>query len=68
MKKIKEKEGKPWCKFCPEKTIRAVWRSSGLHLTMHACEEHKQELQEFEAKRRDNGYMTEADWQTWGRL
>lgn len=21
MKKIKEKEGKPWCKFCPEKTI-----------------------------------------------
>jgi hypothetical protein len=68
VKKIKEKEGKPWCKFCPEKTVRAVWRSSGCHLDKHACELHKQELQEYEAKQRDGGYMTEADYQTWGRI
>lgn len=68
MKKIKEKEGKPWCKFCPEKTVRAVWRSSGCYLDKHACEDHKQELQDFEASQRDGGYMTEADYQTWGRL
>lgn len=68
MKKIKEKEGKPWYKFCLEKTVRAVWRSSGVSLNKHACEEHKQELQEWEAKQRDDGYMTEADYQTWGRL
>lgn len=47
MKKIKEKEGKPWCKWRPEKTVRAVWHSSGCHLDKHACEDHKQELQEF---------------------
>jgi hypothetical protein len=28
----------------------------------------QQELQEYEDKRRDDGYMTEADYQTWGRI
>ncbi len=67
MKKIKEKEGKPWCKFCPEKTVRAVWRSSGFSTPKHACEEHRQELKDYELKQVDSGYMTEADYQTWGR-
>lgn len=35
---------------------------------VEACELHKQELQDWEAKRRNSGYMTEADYQTWGRL
>lgn len=68
MKKIKEKEGKPWCKWCPEKTVRAVWRTSGICLTKHACEDHKQDLKDYENKYRDDGHMTEADYQTWGRL
>lgn len=68
MKKIKEKEGVPWCKWCPEKTVRAVWRSSGCTLSKHACEEHREDLKEYENSHKDNGYMTEADHQTWGRF
>lgn len=68
MKRIREKDGKPWCKFCPEKTVRAVWRSTGMGINKHACEAHRKELQEFEASRRDDGHMSEADYQTWGRL
>lgn len=68
MKKIKEKDGKSWCKFCPEKTVRAVWRSSGVCLNKHACEDHREELKKFELEQRDDGHMTEADYQTWGSL
>lgn len=68
MKKIKEKEHKPWCKWCPEKTVRAVWRSSGAVLTKHACEQHKDDLKAYENKYRDDGYMSEGDYQSWGRL
>lgn len=68
MKKIKEKEGKPWCKFCPEKTTRAVWRAQGLGLCKHACEYHIEDLKEYENKYKDSGRMTEADYQTWYRL
>lgn len=68
MKKIRECDGKPWCKWCPEKTTRAVWRSTGLSLNKHSCEQHKQDLEEYENQRKGNGYMSEADYQTWGRL
>lgn len=68
MKKIKENEGKPWCKFCPEKTVRAEWRSQGFATIKHACEQHRQDLKDYEKSNRDDGYMTEADHQTWGRL
>lgn len=68
MKKIKPNEGKPWCKFCPEKTVRAVWRSSGMGQSKHACEEHRTALLAHEESTRDSGHMTEADYQTWDRL
>lgn len=68
MKRIREKDGKPWCKFCPEKTVRAVWRSTGMSINKHACEEHQQELRALEVSRRDDDHMSEADHQTWGRL
>lgn len=68
MKKIKC-EHKPWCQHCPPKTRRAVWRSSGLGgAEVKTCDEHKDKIVEFEKSRQDNGYMTEADHQTWGRL
>lgn len=66
MKMIKEKDGKPWCKFCPEKTVRAVWRATGMGMSKHACEAHREDLRKYELERRDDGYMTEADYQTWG--
>lgn len=68
MKKIKEKEGIPWCKWCPEKTVRATWRSSGMALSKHACEEHRDKLREYESSQKDTGHMTEADYQTWYKL
>lgn len=69
MKKIKEKEGKPWCKWCPEKTIKAVWRTSGLSLTKHACDAHVDDLKEYERKSAElDSRFTEADYQTWMKL
>lgn len=68
MKKIKENQMGAWCKFCPPKTTRATWRSSGMGLSTHACDEHRKALEAHEAKQRDDGRMTEADHQTWGRL
>jgi len=68
MKKIKEKEGKPWCKWCPDKTVKAVWRTSGMGLSKHACELHKDQLREYENHCRDSDHMSEADYQTWWNL
>jgi hypothetical protein len=67
MKMIKE-EHKPWCKFCPEKTVRAVWRSQGNFQFKHACDEHREDLKKYELENQDSGRMTEADHQTWGSL
>lgn len=68
MKMIKEKDGKPWCKFCPDKTVRAVWRATGLGMAKHACQDHVEDLRTYEKAGQDSGHMTEADYQTWGRL
>ena len=67
MKRIKQKEGYPKCTYC---TSKAVWKARGLlsHLAPKVCEEHKYMLVNYERDNRDDGYMTEADYQTWGRL
>lgn len=68
MRKIKSKEGTPWCVFCPPKTTRAVWRSQGSPMPKRACEGHRPDLHAYEHKYKDDGHMNEADHQTWGRL
>ncbi len=70
MKKIKDTEHKPNCKWCwPQNNTPAVWRGNGLGATVkHACEKHRPELEAHEKKHRDNGEMSEGDEQSWGRL
>lgn len=50
-----------WCKS------PAAWRESG-HAYKFACDTHKPDLQAHEKANRDDGHMSEADYQTWGRL
>lgn len=64
MRKIKPSEiakgGKRYCTRCKRegKRVEAVWT----HMGEHACEDHKGQLDT------DDGHMSEADHQTWGRL
>lgn len=63
IRKIRKKErdnGMKYCTFCKPKRVDAVWRDSYLHF---ACEEHKDKL-----SGEDDSHMSEADYQTWGRL
>jgi len=64
MKKMKPQSTQPcsWCK------ARANWRSTQLSMVKYACNTHKSTLQNHEQQSRDDGYMSEADHQTWGRL
>lgn len=64
MKKIKN--GTQYCQFgqCAGNKVKAICRSSGLTLREYACEEHKNEIKD----RTDDGYMSEGDYQSWGRL
>jgi hypothetical protein len=56
------------CSLCALPTP-AKWRSSGIGMpNMYVCDGHQGELMQFERGHRDDGYMTEADHQTWGRL
>jgi len=64
MKKAKPKSTER-CSYC---MMRAEWRSSGATLNKYACTEHQVDLQKYEADNRDDGYMSEADYQTWGRF
>lgn len=64
MKKMKPKSTQP-CSYC---TARADWKSNGLSLVKFACQDHVYRLVKHEKDTRDNGHMTEADHQTWGRL
>jgi hypothetical protein len=59
MKRTKQKDTHP-CQWCKKLEIKrkAVWQ----HYGQYACEEHKDKIHV------DDGYMTEADYQTWGRL
>lgn len=64
MKKMKPQSTQP-CSYCK---TRAAWRSGGLSLIKYACADHVKELQAHEVATRDDGHMSEADHQTWGRL
>lgn len=69
MKKIKANQMGAWCSFCSPKTTRAVWREAGMGSgKKHACDEHREALAAYEREesKRDD-YMSEADYQTWGR-
>lgn len=52
------------CSYCRE---MASWRTSSMSLTKYSCTAHKEELAKHERKTADNGHMSEADHQTWGR-
>lgn len=47
------------CRFCKKegRKVRATWKD----YTDYACDEHKDKI------KIDDGYMSEADYQTWGR-
>jgi len=68
MKKMKPTSTQP-CTHCKD---RATWRSSGFSLNKweYACESHKEiiRLKEAAANQRRDDHMSEADYQTWGRL
>ena len=67
MKQIKPGEyKKTLCSWC---ALPAAWRSSGIGVAgRYSCNTHRCNLTEHERPRQDTGYMTEADYQTWGRL
>jgi hypothetical protein len=70
VKKIKEHEHKPWCTWCRQQGLEvpALWRQSR-HGGTWACYDHQKDLQEREKKMaKEDSHMTEADYQTWGRL
>jgi hypothetical protein len=71
MKKVKINE--PYnCTWCKEagQIVAACFRKSGLGgLGKAACEKHIEDLREYEKKMREqDSHMSEADYQTWGRL
>tara|TARA_R110000744_G_scaffold341635_1_gene446832 strand:- start:3145 stop:3339 length:195 start_codon:yes stop_codon:yes gene_type:complete len=64
MKKLKVKQLGNWCQFCEPKTTRATHVGRGFD--GFCCEDHKEELKKIEQK--DDGYMSEGDYQAWGHL
>jgi len=69
MKRLKEnqKHGCTWCKKAGEK-VQAIWRERA-HGGSWACEKHREDLHKKEVEdARADQRMTEADYQTWGRL
>lgn len=69
MKMLKQNQLGPWCDFCLPKTSKAIWKSGSLGCHQKfACNNHQTELKAHEIKSADNGHMSEADYQTWGKL
>jgi hypothetical protein len=64
MKRLKKTQLGPWCDFCDKKTNRAVLVGRGFN--GFSCETHRDELKEAEEK--DDGHMSEGDYQSWGNL
>lgn len=65
MKKMKPTSTQP-CSYCK---ARAVWRTQSLNFQQKfACDIHKKTLEAYEKDNRDDGYMSEGDYQSWGRL
>lgn len=66
MKKIKPGEHKgTLCEVCK---APAQWRASQYYRAMYTCGDHKEEIQKAETSSDDDGYMSEADMQTWGKI
>lgn len=67
MKRLKgDSTGHPYCTFCPEKTVKAVYREDGF-ASIFACREHKAKLLDIELERQ-NFSATDADRATWMKL
>lgn len=65
MKRIKAGEYKSAvCAWCGQAAVLRSSRITG----KYACDTHSTKLLEAERESQDSGYMTEADYQTWGRL
>ncbi len=64
MKKLKANQLGPWCDFCEAKTERATHVGYGFR--GFSCVKHKEDLKKTEQK--DDGYMSEGDYQAWGHL
>ena len=64
MKRLKQNQLGPWCEFCEPKTARASY--SGRGFSGFACNKHREDLRATEEKVDD--YMSEGDYQSWGRL
>lgn len=66
MKAMKPKSTQP-CSYCKARATRKV---GGIMVTAKfACPEHIAELAKFERSLpKDDGHMSEADCQTWGKL
>jgi hypothetical protein len=64
MKRVKPKSTQR-CSYC---SVRAEWKTQHLNDTKFACTTHKDDLQKHEQLHQDDGHMSEADYQTWGRL
>ena len=68
MKKLKSTQVGPWCSYCPPKTVRATFRQHGFSGEF-CCDAHRSNLHAEEvAQAAKDEYMTEADYQTWGKL
>jgi hypothetical protein len=65
MKKMSAKSTQR-CTYCKS---RADWRSNGLASVKYACKNHIEDLRKHQeaCDKLDNGHMSEADHQTWGR-
>jgi hypothetical protein len=72
MRAITDKErkmaGNIYCDHCKPEKVDAKWRKRGITASHQggdfACEAHKHLIKEDS----DDGHMTEADYQTWGRV
>ena len=59
--RLKEREnGMKYCTYCKPAKVDALWRDWRLNF---ACTNHKHKLDTG-----DDGHMSEADYQTWGKL
>lgn len=61
MRRKQQKNPKP-CKICGKPTIMQLIPSYGSYYICNDC------FPDYRKKNEDDGYMTEADYQTWGRL
>lgn len=62
---LKPNQRGPWCSFCEPKTTRATHVHIGWHPRLFACHKHYYKLAKVEETDKE---MTEADYQTWGKL